>query len=349
MTFYNLSLCTNVKPFDPSLKIFLAKNAQLCFYRKETTYFCNSFELHIIMDQLAQHIESLVFVSENPISFKEIKLCLEETFETKFKKPPLEKAIELLKEKYKEEHFSFEFIEIAGGFQFLSKPSFHGTIATYLKQTTKRRLSRAALETLSIIAYKQPVAKSEMEKIRGVSCDYSVQKLLEKELVQSVGRSEGPGRALLYGTSDKFMDYFGLKSLEDMPKPKDFREPDSEIGEQAPIDEVVEATPVDEMPVGAGEVVASEETIVQEGEDEMTTITPIDVINEEATESEEKIEVIENKEEVLQTPVLEEENVTDNPVENIVQESETVQVVENEETDILEEDSEVENSDDTQA
>lgn len=310
------------------------------------------FAIHLnytsIMDQLAQHIESLVFVSETPISFKEIKLCLEETFETKFKKPPLEKAIELLKEKYKEEHFSFEFIEIAGGFQFLSKPSFHGTIATYLKQTTKRRLSRAALETLSIIAYKQPVAKSEMEKIRGVSCDYSVQKLLEKELVQSVGRSEGPGRALLYGTSDKFMDYFGLKSLEDMPKPKDFREPDSEIGEQAPIDEVVEATPVDEMPVGAGEAVASEETIVQEGEDEMTPITPIDVVNEEATEAEEKIEVIENIEEDAQIPTLEEKNVTDSPVEDIVQESETDQVVENGETEVLEEDSEAENLEDTQ-
>ncbi|MFT4970914.1 MAG: segregation and condensation protein B [Saprospiraceae bacterium] len=79
-----------------------------------------------------------------------------------------------------------------------------------------------------------------MEKIRGVSCDYSVQKLLEKELVAIVGRSEGPGRPLLYGTSDKFMDYFGLKDLKDLPQPRDFKEPDSQIGEQAPIEETVE-------------------------------------------------------------------------------------------------------------
>ncbi|MEM6316894.1 MAG: SMC-Scp complex subunit ScpB [Bacteroidota bacterium] len=195
------------------------------------------------MDQLAQHIESIVFVSESPISFKEIKGCLEETFETKFKKAALEKAIEELKEKYQAEHFSFEFLEIANGYQFLTKPAFHNSVGTLLRQNNKRRLSKAALETLSIIAYKQPVTKSEMEKIRGVSCDYSVQKLLEKELVAITGRSDAPGRPLLYGTSEKFMDYFGLKSLEDMPKPKDFKEPDNEIGEQAPIEETMADSP----------------------------------------------------------------------------------------------------------
>jgi len=129
----------------------------------------------------------------------------------------------------------------------LTKPAFHNSVGTLLRQNNKRRLSRAALETLSIIAYKQPVPKSEMEKIRGVSCDYSVQKLLEKELVAIVGRSDAPGRPLLYGTSEKFMDYFGLKSLDEMPKPKDFKEPDNEIGEQAPIDETTAATPIAEL------------------------------------------------------------------------------------------------------
>ena len=209
------------------------------------------------MDQLAQHIESIVFVSESPITFKEIKVCLEETFETKIKKPDLEKAIEGLKEKYQEAHFSFEFLEIAGGFQFLTKPAFHNSVATLLRQNNKRRLSKAALETLSIIAYKQPVPKSEMEKIRGVSCDYSVQKLLEKELVAIVGRSEAPGRPLLYGTSEKFMDYFGLKSLDEMPKPKDFKEPDNEIGEQAPIDESVAAAPIAEMSATIATMIAA--------------------------------------------------------------------------------------------
>jgi segregation and condensation protein B len=125
----------------------------------------------------------------------------------------------------------------------LTKPAFHHTVGTYLKLTTRKRLSRAALETLAIVAYKQPVPKSELEKIRGVNCDYALQKLLEKELVSIVGRSEGPGRPLLYGTSQKFMDYFGLKGLEDLPRPKDFKEPDQEIGEKAPIEETGEVPP----------------------------------------------------------------------------------------------------------
>ena len=190
------------------------------------------------MEQLAQHIEALIFATDHAISVAEIKNCLEETFETKFKEEEIEAAIHQLQERYQQPDFSIEIVHISNGFQFLTKPAFHAGIATYLQQTTKKRLSKAALETMSIIAYKQPISKGDMERIRGVSCEYSVQKLLEKELVAIVGRSEGPGRPLLYGTSDKFMDYFGLKSLNDLPQPKDFKEPESQIGEQAPIEEM---------------------------------------------------------------------------------------------------------------
>lgn len=189
------------------------------------------------MDHLIQHIESLIFVTDTPVSFKDIKKCLEETFETRFQDEEVRAAIQHLRARYAADEYAIEVSEIAEGYQFLTKPAYHRTVGTYLKQTTRKRLSRAALETLSIIAYKQPVTKGDIEKIRGVSCDYSVQKLLEKELVSIIGRSEGPGRPLLYGTSEKFMDYFGLKSLKDLPKPKDFRQPESEIGEKAPIEE----------------------------------------------------------------------------------------------------------------
>ena len=151
-------------------------------------------------------------------------------------------AVAAVQGKYESADFAIEIAAIGGGYQFLTKGAYHGTIGTYLKQTTRKKLSRSALETLAIIAYKQPVTKGDLEKIRGVSCDYALQKLLEKELVAIVGRSDGPGRPLLYGTSDKFMDYFGLKDLKDLPQPKDFKEPDSQIGEQAPIEEVVETT-----------------------------------------------------------------------------------------------------------
>lgn len=182
------------------------------------------------MDRLLQHIESLIFVSDHAISLKEIKACLDETFSTKFKKEDVESSITQLIEKYQEESFAIEIVEISNGYRFMSKGSYHNTISTYLKQHNTKRLSKAALETLSIIAYKQPVIKSEVEQIRGVSCDYSIQKLLDKELVEIVGRSEGPGRPLLYATSGKFMDYFSLKSIDDLPKLKEIQTADNAIG-----------------------------------------------------------------------------------------------------------------------
>ena len=189
------------------------------------------------MKLLSQHIESLIFTSEKPLKLKEIKSILEETFETKFKIADLENALEEIEKRYEGDDFAFEMVGIAEGYQFLTKGSYFNTVATFLKQTTRKRLSRAALETLSIIAYKQPVSRPEMERIRGVSCDYAIHKLLEKEMVTILGRSEAVGKPLLYGTSEKFMDYFGLKTLNDMPKPRDFNTPENSIGEAAPIEE----------------------------------------------------------------------------------------------------------------
>jgi len=186
------------------------------------------------LERLDQHIESLIFTCDQPISLKEIRQCLEAVFEVKMEEQQLLEAVERLKQQYTQEQYSFEIIEISGGYQFLSKGAFHETVGTYLQQTTNRKLSKSAMETLAIIAYKQPVPKSELEKIRGVGCDYAIQKLLEKELVDIKGRSDAPGRPLLYGTSQRFMDYFGINSTKDLPKLKDFKQPDSEIGERAP-------------------------------------------------------------------------------------------------------------------
>lgn len=192
------------------------------------------------LEHLAQHIESLIFTAESPMPLADIRSVLEEAFGISFPDEALIGAIDTLKERYQDAIYSFEIAEIAGGYQFLTKGAYHHTVGVFLKQTTKRRLSRSALETLSIIAYKQPVSKSDVERIRGVNSDHALQKLLEKELVSIVGRSEGAGRPLLYGTSAKFMDYFGIKTLEELPKPKEFKTPDNEIGEQAPIEEAEE-------------------------------------------------------------------------------------------------------------
>jgi len=191
------------------------------------------------LEKLAQHIEALVFAADSPLSPDDIRQVLDEAFETEFSAEDVVAAIAEVKARYADDNFAIELVQIAGGLQFMTKGAYHTVIGTWLKQTTKKRLSQAAIETLSVIAYKQPVSKTEIEQIRGVSSDYSLQKLLEKELVSITGRSDGPGRPLLYGTSIKFMDYFGLKDLSDLPKPKDFKDPDQEIGERAPIEEVV--------------------------------------------------------------------------------------------------------------
>ncbi len=193
------------------------------------------------MEKLSQYIESLVFVSDQPIGFALIKESLENHFETKMDTDSIETALDELIEKYQEDKFAIEIVEINNGFKFMTKGAYHGIVGAYIKIQSSRRLSTAALETLAIIAYKQPVVKSEMEKIRGVSCDYSVQKLLEKELIAISGRSDGPGRPLEYSTSEKFMEYFGLKDMSDMPKIKDFKLPDSQVGEPAPLEEIKEA------------------------------------------------------------------------------------------------------------
>lgn len=185
------------------------------------------------MNQLAQHIESLIFVSEYPVTRKELKSCLEESFSAKVHQTDIEQGISEVIDKYKSEIYAFEIAEISGGYQFLTKGAYHNTVGTYLKQKNKRKLSRSAMETLAIIAYKQPVTKSEIEKIRGVNCDYSVQKLLEKELIDIAGRSEAPGRPLVYVTSERFMNYFGINSIKDLPKLKEFKAAESVIGNES--------------------------------------------------------------------------------------------------------------------
>ncbi len=183
------------------------------------------------MELLDQHIQALVFASPQAIGLVEIQTVLQEALQAEIAEPEILAAIQSIQTVFKADQYAFELIEIAGGYQFLTKGAYHNTVAVHLKQTTKKRLSQAAMETLAIVAYKQPVSKSELEEIRGVSCDYALQKLLEKELVLITGRSEGPGRPLLYGTSDKFMDYMGINSLTDLPKPKDFKETENSIGD----------------------------------------------------------------------------------------------------------------------
>ena len=152
-------------------------------------------------------------------------------FESEIPSEHVVEAISTLQEKYSHETFSFSLEHLGGGFQFLTKPAYQASISILLKQQSQKRLSTAQLETLSIIAYKQPITKTEIEHIRGVNCDYSIQKLLEKELVAIRGKSDSVGRPLLYGTSGKFMEYFGINAIQDLPQPRDFSQEENQIGD----------------------------------------------------------------------------------------------------------------------
>ncbi len=171
------------------------------------------------------HIEALIFASEKPLGALELTDLVNQAFgfmEDKISLEQVEAGIEGIIEKYQSEFYPFELRFSGGGFQFLTKKEYHKTVAQLNGDKFLKRLSPAAMETLAIIAYKQPITKSEIESIRGVSADYSIQKLLEKELIIISGRNEElPGKPLVYVTSRSFMDYFGLNGPEDLPRIKE--------------------------------------------------------------------------------------------------------------------------------
>lgn len=184
------------------------------------------------MNSLESKIESLIFCSPKPIKLSDIIKTFLESEKSNFSEKRISESIKILINKFKSDNFSFEIIESGGGYQFLTKKDYSQLNEILLKQQSKRRLSISALETLSIIAYKQPVTKSEIEKIRGVNCDYTIQKLLDKELIRIEGKSDKVGRPLIYSTSEKFMDYFGINSLEQLPTIKDFQKEENSIGDE---------------------------------------------------------------------------------------------------------------------
>jgi segregation and condensation protein B len=174
---------------------------------------------------IVPHIEALIFASDKPLSTTELTELVNNALgflEDRIANDQTEAALQAISEKYASEFYSFEVVQSGGGWQFLTKKEFHKTIAQLNGDKFLKRLSPASLETLAIIAYKQPVTKGEIEAIRGVSSDYAVQKLLEKELIVIAGRNEKmPGHPLVYATSRNFMDYFGINSSEDLPTIKE--------------------------------------------------------------------------------------------------------------------------------
>jgi segregation and condensation protein B len=162
-----------------------------------------------------QIVEALLFASPNPLTQTRINLI----FETN--PPKLDDAVKELNRHYEKANRSFKIQRISGGFQLTTLPEFDKWIKRMVDKSGKLALSTAAMETLAIIAYKQPISRFNVESIRGVDCSGVIKTLLSKSLVRIKGRDEGPGRPLLYATTDKFLENFGVNRISDLPKLKE--------------------------------------------------------------------------------------------------------------------------------
>jgi segregation and condensation protein B len=187
-------------------------------------------ELH-----LKRVVEALIFASDEPLSLQQIRLVLHDhsSGAREFERVTvdlLKDVVDGLNREYEASKHAYRIIEIAGGVQFATLPMHARWIGRLFRERARRRMTQAALETLSIIAYRQPVSTPEIEYIRGVNVDGVVRSLLEKELITIVGRGEGVGRPLLYGTTQKFLKHFGLRGLADLPKPREIAEIMKELG-----------------------------------------------------------------------------------------------------------------------
>lgn len=171
------------------------------------------------MDNLDQIIEALIFASDVPLPSKKIKDIIPDIGERDVKK-----AIQRIKDKYLESQSAFEVVEVAGGYQIVTRPDYSEWVRKLYISRTKNRLTQRALETLAIIAYKQPITKTEVESIRGVNADGVIRTLAERKLITVMGREKAPGNPLLYGTTRHFLEYFGLNDISDLPKLREIDE-----------------------------------------------------------------------------------------------------------------------------
>lgn len=168
---------------------------------------------------IKQIIEALLFVSEKPLTVVQIKEVLEE-----LDAQAIKSVIAQLQDEYKSSGRSFTIIEVAGGYQISTDPKFAPWLSKLYSKSRAEKLSRPSLETLAIVAYRQPITRLEIEDIRGVNVDGVLNTLLGRCLVRITGRKQVPGRPFLYGTTREFLELFGLQSLADLPKLEEFGE-----------------------------------------------------------------------------------------------------------------------------
>jgi segregation and condensation protein B len=187
-------------------------------------------------NNLKSAVEAMLFASEKPLVIEQIRKAL-----NNLEGNEVRKILEELKSEYEQSSRGMRVIEIAGGFQMISAPVFASFLKKLFKDRHTERLSKPALETLAIIAYKQPLTRTEIELLRNVNVDGVMKSLLDKNLIRISGRKKVPGRPFVYGTTRQFLEYFGLKSLEELPKMEEFSSL-AEKSEAADIEPIEERT-----------------------------------------------------------------------------------------------------------
>ncbi len=167
-------------------------------------------------------VEALLFASEKPLPVDQIAKAFGESVTVE----EVRESLSILKEEYESQERGFKLFEIAGGYQLVSDPRFSQFLKKFYQEREKKRLSHASLETLSVIAYRQPVTRADIEFVRGVNVDGAVKTLLEKGLIRIAGKKDVPGRPILYATTELFLEHFGLNSLKDLPALTEYTEKD---------------------------------------------------------------------------------------------------------------------------
>lgn len=190
------------------------------------------------INKLKSIVEALIFAAEKPISASSLAGYFED-----LNGFAIEEVVALLNDEYIQTGRAFQIVQVAGGYQINTRPEFAGWIKKMYAGKAPTKLTQASLEALAIIAFNQPISKTEVSAIRGVNSDGVIKNLLERRLIQISGRGEGVGRPLLYTTTPEFLQYFGINEIEDLPKPREIEEL---FGESKFADQIIEALDSDE-------------------------------------------------------------------------------------------------------
>lgn len=227
-------------------------------------------------------IEALIFASDEPLTLKDIIMIFGTLDDTerprRINEDTVLDHIQKLNEEFEQTGRAFRVVKIAGGYQYATQPQFSTWLGKMLKEKSKRKLSISALESLAVIAYKQPVTKPEVEAIRGVNADYVLRTLLERNLVTIVGRAASPGRPLLYGTTKEFLKHFGINDLSELPKPREIDElmAEAEFEVEKQLLKEMEAKQAGEdAETVSGENAAGQSVVGEEGSFESLTSDPV--------------------------------------------------------------------------